>query len=138
MTEDKKSRRRWIILVFLVLFILLISLVLFCKYCGRNIKEKGAVQMGEVPGDRFEFDDFYYAVDGTWSLDAALHLLKQRKYVSGPQELQHYLVYEAKPSEVVRIKESDARWKLLEVLEVEDVIATGWADLNRAKATKVE
>jgi hypothetical protein len=131
--QAKPNSRRsvWFVLLFVVLVVSCFSLV---RGCRRNRPDPAASM---ATGTRFEFDDFYHATAGTWELETPVDLLKARKYVSGTAERDAYRVYAAQPGEVVTIRNAMGRWKELAVLKDGLMTATGWADVNTARARRL-
>ena len=123
--------------VAVILAVLVVGGILFLS--GFLSHEEQEVKVEQPVGERFAgFDDLYKAEAGTWwRADTTFNLLKERKYVSGPSELKAFLVYEAKPGEIVRIKEARQRWKLVEVMKDGKPFASGWLDADKQKGTRV-
>ena len=128
-TQERKSGSRLARIIVLLLLLGAIIAVLYFfvikKQDNQSTAPKGAIT---------EVDDFYHAKDGTWKMETTIHLLKEKKFVSGDAELKSYLVHTAKPGDIVRISQAAGRWKKLEVLKDDKVIATGWADAEDGQA----
>ena len=139
--QEVQHRKRRKTLIILLLLILLIGLVTVLLFLFGVLPTRGTRdgQVEQVEGTRFQgFDDFYEAPDGLWRTETTFHLLKTQKYVSSEMELEHFLVYKAEPGEIVRVKQDDARWKLVEVISNDTVLATGWVDADKLRAERIE
>jgi len=126
---EKKHVGLWIVVVLLACLIL--GLILLVPRCRRKPVEVPARQ---PPGERFAFDDFYHTEDGRWTLETPVDLLKEQKYVSGEAERERFLVYAAQPAETVVIRSARGRWKQVDVVDGESIVATGWVDANDKQA----
>jgi len=135
--ENSKNKNRLIPVV----LIILIMITAFILYLTGVFKQdiSNETEARDMGGERFEgFDDFYHADSGLWRLETTVHLLREQKFVSSDTELSAYLVYEAAPGELARIKQGEGRWKLLEIIQGDAVAATGWADVDKDRAERIE
>ncbi len=114
-----------------------VALLLVLSACRPKPETPAPEPAPQARGERFEFDDFYEADSGTWVLETPVDLLREQKYVSGPTERQNYLVYAAQPSETVVIHAGAGRWKQVDVLAGDRIVASGWVDANRKSARRV-
>lgn len=131
-TPERKGRKKIAILIIIVLLLDALIAVIFIAYL---INQQNAERnQANIKGKIEEIDDFYHAENGTWKMETTIHLLKSQKYVSSDTELKEYLVYTAKPGEIVRISQAAGRWKKLEVLKDGKITATGWADAEDGRA----
>jgi hypothetical protein len=136
MTKRKSNNKRNIVLVLLLVILLLIIYFLFFNDNSENIR---TVTIEKQTGKRFEgYDDFYEATEGKWKLETIVYLLKEKKFVSSDNELQKYLVYKAAPKDTVQMTKSQGRWKYLQVVKNNSVLAEGWADVDKCYAEKIK
>ncbi len=136
MNENKN--KPWGIFVFIFLFIILIALVFFFlvkKSEDKKGNDEREVAVKEVAGERQHgWTPFYHADSDTWKmLDSASYVLKEKKYVSSDTERDAYLVYKVESGGILRIIQADGRWKEVEVLVEDKVVATGWIDAHNVK-----
>lgn len=134
MADQNKSKRS---LLLIFLFLLIIAVIVWFVFFRPSSEDSSAKEQGQVTtqseGERFEFSEFYYADDGTWVVeDKGILVLKEVKYIS-ESEKEEYTVHEVTSSDFIRIVESRRRWKRVEVLKDNEVIATGWIDAHNVR-----
>ena len=127
--EESKSGKR---LIRIIILLILLGAIIAVLYLFVIKKKKPEVTT--TKGVITETDDFYHAKKGTWKMETTIHLLKEKKFVSSDAELKNYLIHSAKPGDIVRISQAAGRWKQLEALKDNKIIATGWADAEDGKA----
>lgn len=130
MSDDTDKRRRglWIIVLLVLLALGLLAII------PRRRRRVPVEVSPEPSGERFAFDDFYHAEEGRWALETAVDLLKEQKYVSGEAERERFLVHAAQPAETVVIRSARGRWKQVDVVDGERIVASGWIDANNKQA----
>ena len=86
----------------------------------------------EMTGERHSgWTPFYHADEGTWKiLDKAAYVLKEKKFTSSDAERDAYTVFTLKAGDRVRTVASQGRWKQVEVLVDDAVVAEGWMDAH--------
>ena len=135
---EKRTSNNRTIAIIILLFIIVIPSIYFIFFNEKSDNPTSA-KVEEQTGKRFEgYDDFYHATGGKWNLETTVYLLKEQKFVGSENELQKFLIYQAEPGETVRMKESKGRWKFLEVIKNDSVVAKGWADVDKCKAEKIK
>jgi hypothetical protein len=136
MDEQERRRRPLALIVIVVLILLAAIAVLVWALTGDERKVEPPMPDGvssdeSTEGERFEYPAFYHAEAGEWIInEPQAGVLREQKYVSGPRELEEYAVVILGPGSRVRIVEADQRWKLVEVIEDGNAIATGWIDAS--------
>ena len=137
--------------IFLALLLLIaVAVLLFVLkpcLCGRGCKDGhkdhkgqcGDCKVEKTDGQRFEFSPFYHATEGDWTIeDSEIFVLTEKKYISD-SERDRYVKHTITSADRVRIVESDARWKKVEIIRDAKVQQTGWVDAHRARtASRLE
>ena len=140
MNEKNKKKYSPLLVLLLLLIIAVIVWFVFLNPTSENSSAADQSQLTTQPeGERFEFSEFYHASDGTWTItDEAILVLKEMKYIS-ESEKEEYTVHEVTSSDHIRIVEARQRWKKVEVLKGDEVIASGWIDAHTVReAQKID
>ncbi len=121
----------------IVLFLLIIAVVVWFMFFKSSDDDNSAADQiqfsTQSEGEQYEFSDFYYAANGTWSVeDKDILVLKEMKYIS-ESEKEEYTVHEVSSSDLIRIVEARQRWKRVEIYKDDEVIASGWIDAHNVR-----
>ena len=136
--DNKNKSKRLLLLIFL--FLLIITVIVWLVFFNQSSDGSSAAEQSQISsqseGERFEFSEFYHADDGTWIIeDKGILVLKEMKYIS-ESEKEEYTVHEVTSSDHIRIVEARQRWKRVEILKDNEVIAYGWIDAHNVRNTQ--
>lgn len=139
---DHKNKGKYT-LPLIFLFLLIIAVVVWFVFLNPGNENSSPADQGQISaqpeGERFEFSEFYHAESGTWVVnDKDILVLKEMKFIS-ESEKEEYTVHEVTSSDHIRIVEARQRWKRVEILKGDEVVATGWIDANNVRdAQKID
>jgi hypothetical protein len=133
--KKDKSKQRLLILM-AVLLVCILGGLLILHFENNGDPERTGLQ--QEKGERHQgWTPFYHASGGSWQmLDEASYVLREQKFVSSDSERYDYLVKKVLAGGVLKIIEARGRWKKVQVIENEEIVATGWIDAHNIK--KVE
>lgn len=131
---EQKKQNLWIFFTAFLIFFLIVAII-FLFFLKDEPAETEDREVKEISGEvHHGWTPFYYANSGKWKmLDPVSYVLKEQKFVSSDTEREHYLVKKVEAGGILRILSGNGRWKNVEVLEGEDVIAAGWIDAHNIK-----
>jgi hypothetical protein len=135
MIEDKNAqqgcfKKTVLFIIGVMIFQFIIMMVIY--YAFRETSSK-VQKIDQRSGTRTGFSPFYYADSGLWVInDPSIDVLRDRKYIS-PSERDAYLVREIGNGVEVRIIQVHQRWKEVEVMVGDNIVAKGWIDANNVR-----
>ena len=137
--SERPGSLRKALVVFALILIIAILLILLLK-CGNNSGIPGAStqRMSHDAGRFVGKSAFYDSKDGIWVISSGpVYVLKDKKYVSGPTELEQYTVLVLNAGDRVRVTAAAGRWKTVQVLDHDNSVSVhGYIDSENVNATK--